>query len=85
MKLLNVVCYYVAVIMTSGWLVQHPQAKITLRVVNQNEKPVTDTEITASFENGKADIRKKPDENGYVTFSSPVMGSAIFSNALFVK
>lgn len=83
MKLLSIIFCYSTVIMTSGCLAQYPQAEITLHVINQDGNPVTDTEIMASFENGKEDIRKIPDKNGYVTFSSPVLGSAVFSNVVY--
>lgn len=62
---------------------RYPVAKITLQVVNQDNVPVTDTEITASFWEGRQDIRKWPDANGYVTFSSQVIGDAVFGNATY--
>lgn len=83
MKQLNLICCCITVMMASGCLAQYPQAMVTLRVINQDGVPVTDTEITASFEDGKEDIRKWPDKNGLVTFSSPVSGSVVFSNVVY--
>ena len=63
-----------------GCLAHPPVATVTVHAINQDGKPVTDTEIVGTFENGKIDVTKWPDENGYVTFSSPVMGTALFFN-----
>ena len=60
-----------------------PKAMVTLHVVNQDGKPVSDAEITANFEGGSEDdIIKYPDKNGYVTFTSPIFGCALFANTI---
>ena len=61
-----------------------PKAMVTLHVVNQDGEPVSDTEIVATFEGGSEDdIIKYPDKNGYVTFTSPVYGCALFDNKTY--
>lgn len=61
----------------------YPEAKITLHVVNQDGKPVTDTEIEANFAYCNHNLSKYPDENGYVTFTSPAIIKASFSNRIY--
>lgn len=76
-RLMAITCGFL-VLFNASCIARPPQAMITLYVINQDGKPVSDTEITASFWQGKQEITKCPDKNGYVTFSSPVIGDAVF-------
>ena len=77
-----------AVLFVTGCLAQpafpymypYPKAKITLHIVNQNNQPVTDTEIEASFAYCNHNLCKWPDENGYVTFESDAVTDVLFIN-----
>lgn len=69
-----------AILPMGGCFNPYPVAKITLSVVNQDGVPVTDTEIRGGFWMGRDDLSAYPDEEGLVSFSSPVMGDAVFFN-----
>lgn len=71
---------YVSLFSTTGCFARNPIAKITLHVVNQNDIPVTDTQIAASFWGGRENIIKPTNEKGYVSYSSPALGEAVFNN-----
>lgn len=58
----------------------YPIAKVTLHVVNQDGKPISDTKIEASFWMGRENLSAYPDKEGFVSFQSPVLGDAAFSN-----
>ena len=75
--------FFLPLLIAQGCQAQHPTTTVTLHVVNQEGVPVTDTEITASFLYGREDIRKWPNKDGFVTFSSPVIGYAVFSNVVY--
>lgn len=66
----------------TGCFARTPVAKITLHVVNQNNIPVTDVEVSASFWGGRQNIIKKPNKDGYISYSSPVLGDAVFGNII---
>lgn len=71
---------YVSFLGTSGCFARNPIAKITLHVVNQNNTPVKDVQIVASFWGGRENIIKSPNEEGYISYLSPVLGDAVFNN-----
>lgn len=60
----------------------YPVAKVTLHVVNQDGKPVSDTKIRAGFWMGRDNLSVYPDEEGFVSFESPVLGDGVFCNEL---
>lgn len=62
------------------YLYPYPIAKFTLHVVNQDNNPVPDTAIEASFAYCNHDLCKRTDENGYVTFESPAVTDVLFTN-----
>ena len=75
-------------LMAGGCLAQPPVAKITLHVVNQDGQPVSDTEIEAGFfidDGNMPQFKKWPDKNGYVSFESPVLTDAGFSNTRYAS
>lgn len=57
-----------------------PMAKVTLHVVNQDGKPVSDTKIEAGFWMGRENLSARPDKDGMVTFTSPAIADAVFTN-----
>lgn len=75
--------FFLPLLIAQGCQAQHPTTTVTLHVINQEGVPVTDTEITASFLYGREDIRKWSNKDGFVTFSSPVIGYAVFSNIVY--
>lgn len=64
----------------AGGANNYPIAKVTVQVVNQDGEPVKDAKILAGFYRGKEDLTAWPDENGLVSFSSPVLGDMVLIN-----
>ena len=60
----------------------YPIAKVTLHVVNQDGEPVSDAKISAGFWMGNENLSAYPNKDGFVSFRSPVIGDAVFSNEL---
>ncbi len=88
MKSLFGVLFLVVLLTAPGCRAQPPVAKITLHVVNQDGQPVSDTEIEAGFfidDGNMPQFKKWPDKNGYVSFESPVLTDAGFSNTRYAS
>ena len=83
MKLSRHILFCIMISIMSGCLAQQPEAMITLHVIDQDGKPVENAEINASFSYGREAIRKKTDCHGFVSFCSPVLDFAVFSNAIY--
>ena len=79
MKKVTLLCCCFLQFVTIG-CAQPPVAKVTLHVINQEGVPLEDAEMIGAFCMGKENIIKKTNNQGYVTFTSPVIGGAVFSN-----
>lgn len=63
-----------------GCASNYPIAKVSLRVIDQEGNPVSDVKIRAGFWLGYENLSAYPNEEGIVTFTSPAVADAVFSN-----
>ncbi|MGN0887032.1 MAG: hypothetical protein ACI4RT_08575 [Candidatus Spyradenecus sp.] len=73
MKSVTLIMFWFILMAFSGCFAHQPVASVTLQVVNQEDSPVTDAEIIATFEQGLEDLLQVPDEDGEVVFSSEIV------------
>lgn len=62
-----------------GCVSPYPIARVTLHVVNQDGAPISDSKINAGFWMGR-ETSAYPNQDGIISFESPVIGDAVFIN-----